>query len=88
LISTSASGGSDAAAQRQARPRCGAVNRRLASPEEGQVRALHEYAKRNIHCVLSDASEGFITGFGMRSYVLGLDAMLEILRARRRDARS
>jgi 3-dehydroquinate dehydratase-2 len=47
---------------------------------------ISNIAKRKIHCVLSDASEGFITGFGMHSYVLGLDAMLEILRARRRDA--
>jgi 3-dehydroquinate dehydratase II len=49
---------------------------------------ISNIAKRNIHCVLSDASEGFITGFGMHSYVLGLDAMLEILRTRRREARS
>jgi 3-dehydroquinate dehydratase-2 len=38
--------------------------------------------KRNIHCVLSDVAEGVIAGFGMHSYVLGLDAMLEILRRR------
>src|ERR1700734_3561318 len=25
-----------------------------------------------IHCVLSDVAEGFITGFGMHSYILGL----------------
>jgi 3-dehydroquinate dehydratase len=30
-------------------------------------------AKRSIHCVLSDVAEGFITGFGMHSYILGLD---------------
>src|SRR5690349_20886497 len=39
-------------------------------------------AKRNIHCVLSDVAEGVITGFGVHSYILGLDAMLEILRTR------
>jgi 3-dehydroquinate dehydratase len=33
-------------------------------------------------------AEGFITGFGMHSYILGLDAMLEILRARRQEPRS
>jgi 3-dehydroquinate dehydratase-2 len=43
---------------------------------------ISSIAKRNIHCVLSDAAEGVITGFGIHSYVLGLDAMLEILRRR------
>ena len=43
---------------------------------------ISNIAKRNIHCVLSDAAEGMITGFGMHSYILGLDAILEILRAR------
>src|SRR6516165_6982521 len=43
---------------------------------------ISSIAKRNIHCVLSDAAEGMITGFGMHSYILGLDAMLEILRRR------
>jgi 3-dehydroquinate dehydratase II len=43
---------------------------------------ISSIAKRNIHCVLSDAAEGVITGFGMHSYILGLDAMLEILRMR------
>jgi 3-dehydroquinate dehydratase-2 len=43
---------------------------------------ISSIAKRNIHCVLSDAAEGVITGFGMHSYILGLDATLEILRTR------
>jgi 3-dehydroquinate dehydratase-2 len=43
---------------------------------------ISSIAKRNIHCVLSDVAEGVITGFGMHSYVLGLDAILEILRKR------
>src|SRR5262249_5618388 len=43
---------------------------------------ISSIAKRNIHCVLSDVAEGMITGFGMHSYVLGLDAMLEILKKR------
>jgi 3-dehydroquinate dehydratase-2 len=43
---------------------------------------ISSIAKRNIHCVLSDVAEGVITGFGMHSYILGLDAMLEILRKR------
>ncbi|HET6197373.1 MAG TPA: type II 3-dehydroquinate dehydratase [Acetobacteraceae bacterium] len=43
---------------------------------------ISSIAKRNIHCVLSDVAEGVITGFGMHSYILGLDAMLEILRRR------
>jgi 3-dehydroquinate dehydratase len=43
---------------------------------------ISSIAERNIHCVLSDAAEGVITGFGMHSYILGLDATLEILRMR------
>lgn len=43
---------------------------------------ISSIVKRNIHCVLSDVAEGMITGFGMHSYILGLDAMLEILRMR------
>jgi 3-dehydroquinate dehydratase II len=43
---------------------------------------ISSIAKRNIHCVLSDVAEGVITGFGMHSYILGLDAMLEILRTK------
>jgi 3-dehydroquinate dehydratase II len=43
---------------------------------------ISSIAKRNIHCVLSDAAEGMITGFGMHSYILGLEAMLELLRKR------
>ena len=49
---------------------------------------ISSIAKRNIHCVLSDVAEGVITGFGMHSYILGLDAMLEILRARRQKTRT
>jgi 3-dehydroquinate dehydratase-2 len=41
---------------------------------------ISSIAKRNIHCVLSDVAEGIITGFGIHSYILGLDAMLEILK--------
>src|ERR1700748_2944215 len=41
---------------------------------------ISSIAKRNIHCVLSDVAEGMITGFGTYSYILGLDAMLEILK--------
>ncbi|HEX9324338.1 MAG TPA: type II 3-dehydroquinate dehydratase [Xanthobacteraceae bacterium] len=48
---------------------------------------ISNIAKRNIHCVLSDAAEGLITGFGMHSYILGLEAMLEILRTRQKSVR-
>jgi 3-dehydroquinate dehydratase II len=44
---------------------------------------ISNIAKRGIHCVLSEVSEGLIAGFGMHSYILGLEAMLEILRVRR-----
>jgi len=40
---------------------------------------ISRIAKHNIHWILSDVAEGVITGFGMHSYILGLDAMLEIL---------
>jgi 3-dehydroquinate dehydratase-2 len=43
---------------------------------------ISNIAKRNIHCVMSDVAEGMITGFGIHSYILGLDAMLEILKKR------
>jgi 3-dehydroquinate dehydratase II len=43
---------------------------------------ISNIAKRGIHCVLSDVAEGLISGFGMHSYILGLEAMLEILRTR------
>ena len=43
---------------------------------------ISSIAKRNIRCVLSDVAEGMITGFGIHSYILGLDAMLEILKKR------
>jgi 3-dehydroquinate dehydratase-2 len=49
---------------------------------------ISNIAKRGIHCVLSDLAEGFITGFGMHSYILGLEAMLEILRARASESRA
>jgi 3-dehydroquinate dehydratase-2 len=42
---------------------------------------ISNIAERNIHCVLSDVSVGFITGFGLHGYILALDAMLEILSA-------
>src|ERR1700738_706911 len=49
---------------------------------------ISNIAKRKIHCVLSDVAEGLIAGFGMHSYILGLEAMLEILEARRESARA
>ena len=49
---------------------------------------ISNIATRNIHCVLSDVAQGFITGFGMHSYILGLLAMLEILRVGRQEVRS
>ena len=37
-------------------------------------------AKRGIHCVLAEAAVGAVFGFGVHSYVLGLEAMLKLLR--------
>jgi len=39
---------------------------------------------RNIHCVLSEIASGVITGFGLHGYILGLDAMLAVLAARKK----
>ncbi len=41
---------------------------------------ISNIAKRNIHCVLSEISEGLITGFGMNGYILALNAMVHILK--------
>jgi 3-dehydroquinate dehydratase-2 len=47
--------------------------------------------KRGIHSLLAETAVGMITGFGMKSYFLGLDALLDHLakgRAPRRSARA
>jgi 3-dehydroquinate dehydratase II len=46
---------------------------------------ISNIAKRSIHCVLSDVAEAFITGFETHSYILGIEAMLEILRVRHQE---
>jgi 3-dehydroquinate dehydratase-2 len=43
---------------------------------------ISNIAKRDIHCVLSDVSEGVIFGFGLYGYILSLEAMLHILSGR------
>ena len=43
---------------------------------------ISNIAKRNIHCVLSEISEGLITGFGMYGYIMALDAMVNILKGK------
>lgn len=40
---------------------------------------ISNIAARDIHCVLSSAARGVITGFGLHGYILGLEAMLQIL---------
>jgi len=39
--------------------------------------------KRGIHSLLAETAVGMVTGFGMKSYLLGLDAMLDHLAKRR-----
>lgn len=39
--------------------------------------------KRGIHSILAETAVGLIAGFGVNSYVLGLEAMLEQLRGKR-----
>jgi 3-dehydroquinate dehydratase-2 len=41
--------------------------------------------KRGIHSILAETAVGIIAGFGVRSYILGLEAMLGHLRARVRS---
>ncbi len=38
--------------------------------------------KRGLRSILAEAAVGMITGFGVQSYVLGLEAMLRYLRNR------
>ncbi|MFQ5946582.1 MAG: type II 3-dehydroquinate dehydratase [Anaerolineae bacterium] len=45
---------------------------------------ISNIAKRNIHSVLADVSEGVVYGFGLHGYILGLEGMRHILEARRR----
>lgn len=40
---------------------------------------ISNIAKRGIHCVLSEISQGVITGFGLFGYRLALDAMVNLL---------
>jgi len=40
---------------------------------------ISHLAKRQIQCVLSEVSDGVIFGFGLYSYILGLEAMLHLL---------
>jgi 3-dehydroquinate dehydratase-2 len=42
--------------------------------------------KRGMHSVLAEAGVGMIAGFGIQSYLLGLNAMLELLRSPRRQS--
>ena len=43
--------------------------------------------KRGFHSILAEAAVGLIAGFGVRSYVLGLEAMLEHLKGAKKGSR-
>jgi 3-dehydroquinate dehydratase-2 len=43
--------------------------------------------KRGIHSILAETGVGMVAGFGVRSYVLGLEAMLGHLQAQAKPAR-
>lgn len=43
--------------------------------------------KRGIHSILAETAVGLIAGFGVRSYVIGLEAMLEHLASRKANLR-
>ncbi len=38
--------------------------------------------KRGLHSVTAEAAHGIIAGFGIRSYLLGLDALVDVIAAR------
>lgn len=44
---------------------------------------ISNVAKRAIECVLAPAATGVVFGFGLQSYLLGLQGMLQLLRAPR-----
>ena len=44
--------------------------------------------KRGIHSILAEAAVGMVAGFGMRSYVLGLEALLGHLQAQDKGRRA
>jgi 3-dehydroquinate dehydratase-2 len=44
--------------------------------------------KRGIHSLLAETAVGMITGFGTKSYLLGLDALLDHLAKRPAPGRS
>lgn len=44
---------------------------------------ISNVAKRGIECALAPVATGVVFGFGLQSYVLGLEAMLHLLRAPR-----
>ena len=43
--------------------------------------------KRGLHSILAEAGVGVIAGFGVQSYVLGLEAMLKHLQSQPRSGR-
>ena len=48
---------------------------------------ISNISKRNIHCVLSEVSNGVIFGFGIYGYILALEAMLAILSKKLKGSR-
>ncbi len=38
--------------------------------------------KRGLHSVTAEAAHGIVAGFGIRSYLLGLDALVDVIAAR------
>jgi len=44
--------------------------------------------RRGIHSILAEATVGVVAGFGVRSYVLGLEAMLAHVQNKRPQARA
>ena len=43
---------------------------------------ISNLAKRDVKSVLASAADGMLMGFGLQSYLLALDAMLDLLRKR------
>lgn len=56
------------------------LDERLYAHDKAHISSI---AKRNIHSVLADLLRVLSWGFGIHSYILALDAMLEILKEKK-----
>jgi 3-dehydroquinate dehydratase-2 len=58
---------------------------RSASPPLVEVH-MSNIDKRGMHSVTAEAAHGVIAGFGVRSYLMGLDAVVDLINAREKPS--